>query len=137
MCTWGRKSRPASRAGRSGANGTLAVDSAAPTRTSAEGATTMVVEVATDYPMFIDGASVPSTAGRWLELRSPAPREVVGRVPAGTEADVELAVAAARASFRDGRWHRMLMADRVAVLNRLADLIDEHADDLARLETLQ
>ena len=97
----------------------------------------MVVEVATDYPMFIDGASVASTSGRWIEVRSPASREVVGRVPAGTEADVDLAVAAARASFRDGRWHRMLMADRVAVLNRLADLIDEQADDLARLETLQ
>ncbi|HEX7221870.1 MAG TPA: aminobutyraldehyde dehydrogenase [Candidatus Limnocylindrales bacterium] len=97
----------------------------------------MVVEVATDYPMFIDGASVASTSGRWIEVRSPASREVVGRVPAGTETDVDLAVAAARASFRDGRWHRMLMADRVAVLNRLADLIDEHADDLARLETLQ
>jgi betaine-aldehyde dehydrogenase len=97
----------------------------------------MVVEVATDYPMFIDGASVPSTSGRWIEVRSPATREVVGRVPAGTEADVDRAVAAARASFRDGRWHRTLMADRVAILNRLGDLIDEHADDLARLETLQ
>ena len=97
----------------------------------------MVVEVATDYPMFIDGASVQSTSGRWIEVRSPATREVVGRVPSGTEADVDRAVAAARASFRDGRWHRMLMADRVAILNRLGDLIDEHADDLARLETLQ
>jgi betaine-aldehyde dehydrogenase len=97
----------------------------------------MAVEVATDYLMFIDGASVPSSSGAWLEVRSPATRELVGRVPAGNEADVDRAVAAARASFRDGRWHRMLMADRVAVLNRLADLIDEHADELARLETLQ
>jgi betaine-aldehyde dehydrogenase len=97
----------------------------------------MAVEVATDYLMFIDGASVPSSSGGWLEVRSPATGEVVGRVPAGTEADVDRAVAAARASFRDGRWHRLPMADRVAILNRLADLIDERADDLARLETLQ
>ncbi|HET9456056.1 MAG TPA: aldehyde dehydrogenase family protein, partial [Candidatus Limnocylindrales bacterium] len=97
----------------------------------------MAVEVATDYPMFIDGAAAPSSSGTWLEVRSPATREIVGRVPAGTEADVDRAVAAARAAFRDGRWHRMLMADRVAILNRLADVIDEHADDLARLEVLQ
>ena len=97
----------------------------------------MAVEVATDSRMFIDGASVPSDSGAWLEVRSPASGELVGRVPAGTEADVDRAVAAARAAFTDGRWSRMLLADRVTVLNRLADLIDEHADDLARLETLQ
>ena len=97
----------------------------------------MAVEVTTDYSMFIDGASVSSESGAWLEVRSPASGELVGRVPAGTESDVDRAVAAARAAFADGRWSRMLLADRVMVLNRLADLIDEHADDLARLETLQ
>ena len=95
----------------------------------------MAVEVATDYRMFIDGASVASTSGAWLEVHSPATGELVGRVPAGTEADVDRAVAAARTSFTDGRWHRKLMPERVAILNRLADLIDEHADELARLET--
>ena len=95
----------------------------------------MAVEVATDYQMFIDGAPSGSDSGEWLEVRSPATGELVGRVPAGTEADVDRAVAAARRSFRDGRWQRMLLGDRVAVLNRLADLIDAEADDLARLET--
>jgi len=97
----------------------------------------MAIEVATDYLMIIDGRSVPSTSGQWLEVRSPATRELVGRVPAGSEADVDLAVAAARAAFVDGRWHRKLMPERVAILERLAALIDENADDLARLETLQ
>ena len=98
----------------------------------------MAVEVpVTDYPMFIDGTSVPSSSGRWIDVRSPATREVVGRVPDGTEADVDRAVAAARAAFRDGRWHRMALGDRVAVMNRLGDLLDRDADDLARLETLQ
>jgi betaine-aldehyde dehydrogenase len=91
----------------------------------------------TDFPMFIGGVSVPSTSGRWIEVRSPATRGVVGRVPAGTEADVDRAVAAARTAFEDGRWSRILLADRVAIMNRLADLIDRDADDLARLETLQ
>ena len=97
----------------------------------------MAVQVATDYRMFIDGASVASTSGAWLEVHSPATGELVGRVPAGTEADVDLAVAAARAAFRDGRWAGMLLPERVAAMNRLADLCDAHADELARLETLQ
>ena len=66
----------------------------------------MAVEVTTDYPMFIDGVPTPSLGGRWIEVRSPATRELVGRVPDGTEADVDRAVAAARRAFRDGRWTR-------------------------------
>jgi len=97
----------------------------------------MAVKIATDYHMFIDGESVASEGGEWLEVRSPATGELVGRVPAGTPADVDRAVAVARAAFDDGRWHRMGLPDRVAVMNRLGDLIDEHADDLARIETLQ
>ena len=97
----------------------------------------MAVEVATDYLMFIDGQSVASSSRGWIEVRSPATRELVGRVPAGGPADVDRAVAAARLAFNDGRWHRKLMAERVQIFERLAALIDEHADDLARLETLQ
>jgi betaine-aldehyde dehydrogenase len=97
----------------------------------------MAVEVTRDYPMFIDGVPATSSSGRWIEVRSPATRELVGRVPDGTAADVDGAVVAARAAFRDGRWHRMPLAGRVAIMNRLGDLLDRDADDLARLETLQ
>jgi betaine-aldehyde dehydrogenase len=91
----------------------------------------------TDFRMFIDGAPRESTSRDWIDVCSPATGELVGRVPAGTAADVDLAVAAGRRAFRDGRWQRMPLARRVAALNRLADLTDEHADELARLETLQ
>ncbi|MFI5040444.1 MAG: aminobutyraldehyde dehydrogenase [Acidimicrobiales bacterium] len=97
----------------------------------------MAVEVTTDYPMLIDGVPTPSLSGRWLEVWSPATRELVGRVPDGTEADVDRAVAAARRAFRDGRWTRKPLSGRVTVMNRLADLLDRDADVLARLETLQ
>src|SRR4051812_8152926 len=90
-----------------------------------------------DLPMFIDGRPAESSSDEWIEVRSPATGELVGRVPAGTPADVDRAVAAARAAFADGRWHRMLLAERVSILNRLADIVDDHADELARLETLQ
>ncbi len=98
----------------------------------------MAIEVpVADFPMIIDGQPTPSSSGRWIEVRSPATREVVGRVPDGTAADVDRAVAAARQAFREGRWSRMALADRVTAMNRLGDLLDRDADELARLETLQ
>ncbi|HSS35984.1 MAG TPA: aminobutyraldehyde dehydrogenase [Patescibacteria group bacterium] len=97
----------------------------------------MAVQVASDHLMIIDGVGVESTSRSWLEVHSPATGELVGRVPAGTEADVDRAVAAGRAAFRDGRWSRMALPDRVAAMNRLADLCDRNADELARIETLQ
>ena len=97
----------------------------------------MVAQVARDYPMFVDGAPLEPAGGEWLEVRNPATGDLVGRVPAGTEADVDRAVAAARAAFRDGRWSRRYLPERAAILARLADLIEAHADELAHLETLQ
>src|SRR5256885_16092321 len=70
-------------------------------------------------------------------VRNPARGELVGRVPSGGSADVDRAVAAARVAFDDGRWRRKPHAERARILNRLADLIDDRADELARLETLQ
>ncbi len=97
----------------------------------------MVTHVARDYPMLIDGASVGAAGGGWLEVRNPATGALVGRVPAGMESDVDRAVAAARAAFRDGRWSRRYLPERAAILAKLADLIEAHADELALLETLQ
>ncbi len=97
----------------------------------------MAIEVATDHPMHIDGARVETDAGAWLEVRSPATRALVGRVPDGSPADVDRAVEAARRSFRAGTWSRALLSERSAVLERLAASIDEHADELASLETAQ
>ncbi len=97
----------------------------------------MVAEAVRDFPMFIDGAPSDASSGAWLEVRSPATRALVGRVPGATPADVDRAVAAARAAFEDGRWSRRYLPERVAILGRLADLIEEHADELAALETAQ
>ena len=77
-------------------------------------------------------------AEHWLEVHSPATGELVGRVPAGTEADVDRAVAAARGAFRDGRWS----SDRAAGPGRRSSTGSptcamRNADELARIETLQ
>ncbi len=97
----------------------------------------MAIATDTDRRMFIDGEWVESSSGGWIEVHSPATGEPVGRVPAGIPDDVDRAVAAARAAFRDGRWHGMYGPDRVRILHRLADLIDEHAAELAGVETAQ
>jgi betaine-aldehyde dehydrogenase len=97
----------------------------------------MAIETGADLSMIVDGRPTDAHDGGRLEVRSPATGELVGSVPAGSPADVDLAVAAARGSFRDGRWSRRPPAERAKVLNRLADLIDEQADEIARVETLQ
>jgi betaine-aldehyde dehydrogenase len=97
----------------------------------------MTIASAGDLRMFIDGQSSEASGGAWIEVRSPASGEVVGRVPAGTEADVDRAVAAARRSFDEGSWSRALLGDRTAVLMKLADLLEANADELAAIETAQ
>ncbi|HEY0443500.1 MAG TPA: aminobutyraldehyde dehydrogenase [Candidatus Limnocylindrales bacterium] len=117
--------------------GTTAPGARVPTATGTTAPAPAETPVYADLGMFIDGATTESSDGGWIEVRSPATTELVGRVPAGTAADVDRAVSAARGAFRDGRWHRMPLGERVAVMNRLADIVDAHADELARMETLQ
>jgi betaine-aldehyde dehydrogenase len=97
----------------------------------------MAVQTLVELKMFIDGEWVESSSGEWIDVRSPATGELVGRVPSATAADVDKAVKAARAAFKDGRWHKLWLPDRVAILNKLADLIDEHTEEIAELETAQ
>ncbi|MEA2621889.1 MAG: betaine-aldehyde dehydrogenase [Chloroflexota bacterium] len=97
----------------------------------------MVIATVSELRMLIGGEWVESVSGDWVDVKSPATGELVGRVPRGTSADVDRAVRAARESFRDGRWRNLWIPERVAILNRLADLIDEHTPELAELETAQ
>ena len=55
----------------------------------------------------------------------------MGEVPLATDADIDRAVAAARAAFDDGPWPRMAPAERADVLARAADLLRKRADDIA------
>jgi betaine-aldehyde dehydrogenase len=95
------------------------------------------IERATQWRMVIDGEPVASEGGAWTEVRSPATGGLVGSVPEGTPADVERAVAAARAAHADARWRGMWLPDRVAVLERLADLIEADLPELIDLEVGQ
>ncbi len=97
----------------------------------------MAVASVTELRMLIGGEWVESVSGQWTDVRSPATGQVVGRVPKGTAADVDRAVAAAREAFDDARWRGQWLPMRCAVINRLADLIERDLEELVALEVAQ
>ncbi|RED44652.1 aldehyde dehydrogenase family protein [Aestuariispira insulae] len=86
--------------------------------------------------LFIDGDYVDAVEGNRFESINPADRSVVAAFSAGNEKDIDRAVAAAKVSFKTGVWSKMAPRDRMNVLYRLADLVDENAKELALMETL-
>ncbi|MDF5753301.1 aldehyde dehydrogenase [Spongiactinospora sp. TRM90649] len=85
--------------------------------------------------LFIGGDWVAPAGTGTIEVISPHTEEPVGRVPDGTPADVDRAVAAARWAFDHGPWPRMTMAERAAVVGRLADLYEARQGEMADLIT--
>jgi aldehyde dehydrogenase (NAD+) len=85
--------------------------------------------------LFIGGAWVDSASGRTFESLNPATGEVLARVAEAGEEDVDRAVRAAREAFESGVWSGLSPRERGRILWRMGELIDERADDLARLET--
>lgn len=84
--------------------------------------------------MFIDGEFVDSSSSETMEVLNPATGEVIAKVPAATSADVDRAVAAAKKAW-DG-WRDKTPKDRMELLLKLADVIEENGEELARLESL-
>lgn len=88
-----------------------------------------------DYLMHIGGAAVAAAGGRTLDSIDPTTGETWARVPDASAADVNAAVAAARAAFRDPAWAGLTASARGRLLLRLADLVEAHAGELAWTET--
>jgi phenylacetaldehyde dehydrogenase len=86
--------------------------------------------------MLIGGTWVEAVSGQTFDTYNPATGEVLAKVAAGDKADVDRAVKAARKAFEEGPWPEMLPADRARVIWKIAELIDQHHDELAELETL-
>ncbi len=86
--------------------------------------------------LLIGGRWMPSKSGKTFETINPATEDVVALVAEGDKADVDEAVKAARRAFETGRWAKMGPHERARYLLKIADLIEQHADDLAQLETL-
>jgi len=86
--------------------------------------------------LLINGRWVDSVSGRTFPTINPATGEEICQVAEADAPDVDLAVKAARNAFERGPWRRMAASERGRLLNKLADLIETHADELARLESL-
>ncbi|MGZ5922194.1 MAG: aldehyde dehydrogenase family protein, partial [Rhizomicrobium sp.] len=87
------------------------------------------------HTSFIDGQFVAPGGGETIAVENPAREEIVGEVQAATNADIDLAVAAARRAFQTG-WGAWAPKDRARVLLRVADLLEDRADLLGEIETI-
>src|SRR5687767_10748411 len=88
---------------------------------------------ASTYQNFVAGDWVDAVEGGTDEVVNPATGEVIAEVPRGTEADVDRAVQAAAKALPE--WRESTPAERSEVLLELAEVIDEHVDELAQIES--
>jgi betaine-aldehyde dehydrogenase len=88
---------------------------------------------ATTLQNFIDGQFVDPADGQTEEILNPANGEVIARAPLSSEEDVSRAVAAARKAF--GGWASTTPGERALAMLKLADAIEEHADEISELES--
>lgn len=84
---------------------------------------------------FIGGEWVPAASGKTFETVHPATEEAVAEVAEGDKADIDAAVKA-DVQFDGGEWSKMDARDRGILMTKFADLLEEEADELAALETL-
>jgi acyl-CoA reductase-like NAD-dependent aldehyde dehydrogenase len=77
------------------------------------------------YKLFIGGKWVEAVSGERAESVNPYTNQAWATVPVGGEADVDLAVKAAREAFEEGPWSRMSQSERGRLLLRLAQLIEK------------
>lgn len=85
---------------------------------------------------FIGGRFVDAGDGRRFDCISPIDGAVIAQVAECAEADVDRAVAAARAAFEDRRWSGLAPARRKAILLAFAQAVEDHAEELALIETV-
>ena len=89
------------------------------------------------HKLLIDGDWVEAASGQTFATLNPATEETLAEVAHGQAEDIERAVRAARKAFDDDSpWRRMNASDRGRLIWRISELIEENADELAMLESL-
>jgi phenylacetaldehyde dehydrogenase len=86
--------------------------------------------------MLINGEWVPAASGKTFASYNPATGQVLADVAEGDAEDINRAVAAARAAFDTGPWRKMTASERGRLIWKLGDLLDQHTQEFAELETL-
>lgn len=89
-----------------------------------------------DFQMLVGGQWTPSAAQEWIDSTYPYTRQTWCRIPRGRAADADAAVTAAVAAFEGAEWGGLTASARGRLLYRLADLFEERAEELARLEVM-
>jgi acyl-CoA reductase-like NAD-dependent aldehyde dehydrogenase len=92
--------------------------------------------VSARHELLIDGERVPAADGQTFETLDPATGQPIAEVAHAGAEDVDRAVQAARRALEEGPWRDAPAAERGRLLSRLADLIEQHAGELAELESL-
>jgi phenylacetaldehyde dehydrogenase len=92
--------------------------------------------IAVPRQLFINGQWVDAASGRTFDTPNPATGETLASVAEGDAEDINRAVKAARRAFEEGPWSRMSPSERGRIIWRIGDLILEHVDELAQLESL-
>src|SRR2546430_7450127 len=85
--------------------------------------------------LFINGEWRDAASGQTIEVVNPATEEVIAAVASADQADVDAAVAAARAAL-DGPWGKLSARERGKLVWKIGEKLLEKADEIARLETL-
>src|SRR6266508_6049118 len=85
------------------------------------------------HKIFVGGEWVEAVEGGTMEVLNPSTGETIAEVPAGTAADVDRAVEAAKKALPE--WLDATPGERAEALLKLADVIDENAEELAELES--
>ncbi len=92
--------------------------------------------IAKPRKMLIDGKWVNAASGKTFPTYNPATGEVLAQVAEGDRRDIDAAVKAARKAFDSGPWPRLTASERGKLVWKLADLLEEHVEEFATLETL-
>ncbi len=87
------------------------------------------------YQLYVNGEFVAPSSPASLDVIDPSTCEVIARVPDAGRADVDRAVAAARAAFDNGPWKNVTAQDRGRILFKLAEIVRDRAAELAEIET--
>ncbi len=88
------------------------------------------------HRLLIGGRWVDARSGKTFDTYDPGTGRIIAQVAQGDAADIDAAVAAARAAFETGPWSRMSGSDRAKLMWRLAELVEQNRDELAELESL-
>jgi len=86
------------------------------------------------YQLFIDGQSVDPAGGRWFDSTDPYSGEAWAAIPRGDAQDVDRAAQAAQRAMYEGEWATCSASRRGRALVRFADVLEQHAERLARIE---